>query len=91
MISAHATQDQVLAPPCRNGLHIVGIDYGQDPLGRLVTIGSLELANARRVFETLRHSGADHGDLVVDLIEDGQVQDNFEIAAEQLPQLMAAL
>jgi hypothetical protein len=77
--------DSILQPPCRNGLHFVGIDYTTDPAGALVSIDALEIEDAASIFESWRPLGSDCSDLAVDLVVDGEVRDSFEVDLSLLP------
>lgn len=73
--------------PCRNGIHICGIDDARD---EFVTVAN-HPGVSRSLFDKLRNEFAidDDPDVVVDLMVDGDIVDDFRARRQSLAAIAA--
>lgn len=82
----------------KTGLHVVGFDDDEERSGHYngphisEVAASLSAPDAQRLFADLRKEfGEEDGDLIVDLVIDHSIEDNFYIRRQMLARVRAAI
>src|SRR5271166_2969470 len=72
--------------PIKNGVHVCGISYERDQSGEFCTVANFPHGDPRALFEAFREHATtrEEGDLVVDLVIDGDVEEDFWVRRQSV-------